>query len=847
MGIISPTFENVRPLSSTAKQILNKRYMQEGEKTWDELVTRVMNYIVPKENDDYLPTKEMIEHRYFLPNSPCLANAGKEGAGLCACYVVDFKDTIEDIYKTKYDFALVARKGGGCGTTLSNLRPKGSNVKGSTHGYAGGPVAFADTISRDMSVITQGGLRPMAIMFTISVYHPDILDFILAKEKEENKKIENANMSVVVDGAFMEAVKADTSYWTKFNDLNYISYKARDIFNLIVEGAWRNGEPGILFQDSINESPYKYTGQKIQATNPCSEQPLPPSGVCNLGSLDLSKFLTKSKEMDFEKLEYATRLGTRFLDRVVDKSTYPTEEIAVWAKNNRAIGMGIMGFADYCLMKQIAYGSDESLAELDTILCKIHEWANDESRKLGRELGVPKECKKLPEPRRNITLTTVAPTGTVSLIAGCVIGDTEIHTIEGKKKIKDIVGTEQYVYSSGKDEILVKKAYNIRKTREKAEIWKIKFDTDDELILTPDHKIMLSDGTWKRTDELNFGDSIREFHKSIWTPQTTTAPSTALYMTNLPRKFNHIAVAEEKYNRKIGKNECVHHIDFNHMNDSRDNLNIISKTEHKKIHSNSMINWSKSNIGKTYEEIFGIEKAKKLKQDKSEKMSGERNHRYGYKLSDEEKELVSIKTKEAMARPDVREHYLEGIKTRKSGRNHKVVSVEFYGHEDVYNMEVEDSENYVANGVVVHNCSSGIEPIFSEITIRNDKTGTYVFEDKLADKPYFRCAVSSNGATEVTWEEHVRVLATAQKNIDSGVSKTINFPNLTHRETISKAIFMAWELGCKGIAVYRNGSRRIEVLTPKNIKKDLCPNCDTSLIIIANIKTCPSCGWKVKI
>ena len=162
-------------------------------------------------------------------------------------------------------------------------------------------------------------------------------------------------------------------------------------------------------------------------------------------------------------------------------------------------------------------------------------------------------------------------------------------------------------------------------------------------------------------------------------------------------------------------------------------------------------------------------------------------------------------------------------------------------------MEVEETENYVANGVVIHNCSSGIEPIFSEVVVRNDKTGTYVFEDKLADKPYFRCAVSANGAQEVTWEEHVKVLATAQKCVDSGVSKTINFPTMTHRDTIYKAIFMAWEMGCKGIAVYRNGSRKVEVLTPKNIKQDKCPNCDTSLVMIANVKTCPSCSWKVKI
>ena len=559
-------FDNVRKLSPTAKQILNKRYMIKGETTWDELVHRVMKYIFPldeKWNEkDFLATQEMIMHRYFMPNSPCLANAGKEGAGLCACYVVDFQDTTEGSIKSKADFIYIARKGGGAGTTLSNLRPKGANVAHSTHGYAGGPVGFADTISHDMKVFTQGGLRGMAIMFTISVYHPDIIEFILAKENEDDKQIENANMSVIVDSRFMELVKNDESYWTHFGDVKYKEYKARDVFNLIVEGAWRNGEPGILFQDAINDSPYKYSDQYIQATNPCAEQPLPPNGVCNLGSLDLSKFVTKSKETDVEKLEYATRLGVRFLDRVVDKSSYPTDEITKWAKENRAIGMGIMGFADFCLMKEIAYGSLQSLDELEILLSKIRNWSIDESEKLGKELGVPKQCKKLPVPRRNITVTTVAPTGTVSLISGC---------------------------------------------------------------------------------------------------------------------------------------------------------------------------------------------------------------------------------------------------------------------------------------------SSGIEPVFSEVVIRNDKTGTYVFEDKLADKPYFRCAVSANGAQEVTWEEHVRVLATAQKNVDSGVSKTINFPAMTHRDTIYKAVFMAWEMGCKGIAVYRNGSRKTEVLTPKNIKQDKCPNCDTALVMIANVKTCPSCSWKVKI
>lgn len=524
--------------------ILRQRYFQNGEKTWEEVVNRVVDYVLSDvEYNQKEISREMILNGYFIPNSPCLVNAGKPNSGLCACFVVDFPDNIEGIYKTKLDFALIARKGGGCGTSLSKIRPEGSKVAGSTHGYAGGGVKFADTISHDADALTQSGFRAMAIMFTESVYQPDVKKFITAKSEEG--KIANANISVVVDDAFMQAVENDKTYWTEFNGVKYDEYKAREIFDLIVEGMWRNGEPGCLFKNKIDDSPYKYTGQEIFATNPCSEQPLPPNGVCNLGSLDLSKFLTKDKEIDWEKLEIAVRYGVRFLDAVVDKSAFPTVDISRWAKENRAIGLGIMGYADLCLMKEIAYGSKEAIDLLSEILNNISILSEDESNRLGKELGIPKQCKKLPTPRRNITLTTIAPTGTISLLAGC---------------------------------------------------------------------------------------------------------------------------------------------------------------------------------------------------------------------------------------------------------------------------------------------SSGIEPIFSEITIRNDKTGTYTFENNLADKEYFRCAVSSNGAREVTWEEHINTLATAQRYIDSGVSKTINFPTMTHRETIGKAIMMAWKEGCKGLAVYRNGSRNKEVLSPKLVKKDRCPICGEDLV-----------------
>ena len=262
-------FKNIRELSSTAMNILEKRYFQNGEKKWSQLVDRVVNWVCFKEDEEYKNLiRDAILNRYILPNSPCLVNAGKEGSGLSACFVVDFPDTIEGIYKTKLDFALIARKGGGCGTTLSKIRPEGSKVNGSTHGYAGGPIKFADTISHDADALTQSGFRSMAIMFVMSIYHPDILKFINAKSEEG--KIHNANISVLVDDEFMKKVNNNENYWTEFDGVKYNEYNAKTIFDLIVEGAWKNGEPGVLFKNRIDESPYKYTGQEIFSTNPCS-------------------------------------------------------------------------------------------------------------------------------------------------------------------------------------------------------------------------------------------------------------------------------------------------------------------------------------------------------------------------------------------------------------------------------------------------------------------------------------------------------------------------------------------------------------------------------------------------
>lgn len=267
---MSKTFKPKSRITDVAKNILRKRYYHEGETKWRHVASRVVNHVCHDWSDDDKSTMyDIIYNRYFLPNSPTLVNAGKnKNAGLSACFALPMDDTIEDIIKTKGDFLHIARSGGGCGTTLSNLRPKGDPVNGSTHGYAGGGIAFGNTISVDAKAMTQSGFREMALMFTFDVRHPDILDFITAKTEEG--KISNANISVMVDDDFMRKVENEETYWTEFNSIKYRELNAKDVFDMIVDGAWRNGEPGLGFSDTINNnSPYRYNKVKLETMNPC--------------------------------------------------------------------------------------------------------------------------------------------------------------------------------------------------------------------------------------------------------------------------------------------------------------------------------------------------------------------------------------------------------------------------------------------------------------------------------------------------------------------------------------------------------------------------------------------------
>jgi len=331
-------------------------------------------------------------------------------------------DSIEDIYSVKFDVARIARAGGGVGISLSHLRPMDQPVKGSSHGKAAGPVAFASTISVDAMILTQAGsLRPMALMFVMDVSHPDIRKFITAKSEEG--VITNANISVMVDDEFMLAVIEDRDYDLTFEGTVYETVKARELFDLITEHTHKNGEPGLLFKDKINNNtPYRYDNRVIYATNPCGEIPAPDNAVCNLGSLNLANFVHEDGYVDASLLSDATIRAVKFLDNVITYNHYPTEDIRNFVERYRPIGLGVMGVADMFLKLGVRYGSQESLDLLDSVMEIIATVANQTSMALGITLGIPEGCENLPTPRRHVTWGSVAPTGSISMIGGCSSG-----------------------------------------------------------------------------------------------------------------------------------------------------------------------------------------------------------------------------------------------------------------------------------------------------------------------------------------------------------------------------------------------------------------------------------------
>ncbi|MCA1818200.1 MAG: adenosylcobalamin-dependent ribonucleoside-diphosphate reductase [Acidobacteria bacterium] len=486
----------VTELGINARKVVSKRYSLKDAKgnpieEWADVVRRVVGHVALAETDParqeefYDAMSGVMLRREFIPNTPCLVNAGKPTGQLAACFVLDVPDSIAGIMKTATDAAIIHQTGGGTGFTFEKLRPAGSMVR-STHGVASGPVSFMNIFNTTTDTVKQGGVRRGANMGIMRVDHPDLLRFIHAKNDQTS--LTNFNISVTVTDEFFGAVDRGEWFQLKFDGKpwdepvfdpvqngDYAVYRAADgstvtfrdkqafrdaessgllarcttelpprpgmvfapdVWNRIVASAHRYAEPGVIFIDEVNRRNHMIQSMgPIYATNPCAEQALHFNNSCNLGSVDVAKFYDADKRVDWERLSEVVRWSTRFLDNVIDVCAWPLAEIDDVVKRTRPVGLGIMGFADLCLMHKIPYGSQESIAFMEELMGFVRREAWIESCALGAERGVFPEYEPnkaaydkflreeigipedVPVTPRNYETTTIAPTGTISLVA----------------------------------------------------------------------------------------------------------------------------------------------------------------------------------------------------------------------------------------------------------------------------------------------------------------------------------------------------------------------------------------------------------------------------------------------
>ncbi len=487
-GSISLAGNGRAAISDNARVVLEKRYLRKDGsgniiETPDGMFRRVAHAIAQPEllyggdadarkwEEKFYQAMSRLE---FVPNSPTLMNAGihlKDGGGtgtLSACFVMGLEDTMDGIMTTAKEMAMVQKFGGGTGFALSHIRPKGVNIS-TTHGRACGPIAVLRHLSSVSKLVTQGGKRDGANMAVMDVHHPDILEFIECKRVEG--EIHNFNISVGASHEFMEAVRDGTDYPLRSledpaNPDSAVAevgrLDAREVFDKIIAGAWRNGEPGLIFLDWVNhKNPTPHMG-RMTATNPCGEQPLLPYESCNLGSINLAKFLVPSTgsgqqaenegglEIDFDHLRDVVRMAARFLDNVIDANSYSVDKIAEMTRATRKTGLGVMGFADMLTMLRIPYDSKEGLQLGRDIMRSVMEEADKMSEELAAERGVflafEGSIYDAPgQPRmRNACRLTVAPTGTISMIAGCSSGIEPLFALCYHKH--NILGGESLLY-----------------------------------------------------------------------------------------------------------------------------------------------------------------------------------------------------------------------------------------------------------------------------------------------------------------------------------------------------------------------------------------------------------------
>jgi ribonucleoside-diphosphate reductase alpha chain len=440
------------PFTENALKILRARYLmrnEEGEfqdKGPADLFHRVADYVASAEKTKKEQKQwagrffDAMMARDFLPNSPTLTGAGRDMC-LSACFVLPIEDSLDSIFETVKDAALVHKEGGGTGFDFSRLRPKGSFVK-RTQGIASGPVSFLRVIDSATEAVKQGGTRRGANMGILRVDHPDIEEFI--RMKIDGKSVNNFNISVAATDVFMEAVRADGSYdiFDPYHKKVVEKKKARAVFDLIVESAWAVGDPGLIFIDRINaHNPTAGLGL-IRATNPCGEQPLHEYESCNLGSINLGRYFSRAaKDMfDWERFGRTIGLAVRFLDDVIDVNKYPLPEIEQMTRSNRRIGLGVMGWADLLIRMNIRYDSPAAIKLAERIMTFMRKESTAASAALAVERGnFPNIAKSVYKGKkmRNATTLTIAPTGTISRIAGCSSSIEPVFAFEFTSKIID--------------------------------------------------------------------------------------------------------------------------------------------------------------------------------------------------------------------------------------------------------------------------------------------------------------------------------------------------------------------------------------------------------------------------
>ncbi len=428
------------PLSKNARLLLERRYLKKNTRgeiieTPEELFRRVARVVASADRLFDSDAKveqteeaffELMARLDFLPNSPTLMNAGRPLGQLSACFVLPIRDSIRSIFTALKQAAMIHQSGGGTGFSFSRLRPKGALVH-TTHGRASGPVSFMEVFDCATEAIKQGGTRRGANMGVLRVDHPDILEFVRAKQHPN--RLRNFNISVAVTDTFLQGVRQDAFFETRHpqNRRTGQRLSARDVFDAIVQAAWETGDPGLLFLDRVNrDNPTPQLGF-IESTNPCGEQPLLPYESCNLGSINVSHFV-RSGQVDFDRLRDVVRDAVHFLDNVIEVNRFPLPQIRKMTRGNRKIGLGVMGFADLLILLGIPYDSEGAVRLAEELMAFIQREAKNKSQELARQRGAFPNFKGSmydrpdTKPIRNATRTTIAPTGSISILAGASSG-----------------------------------------------------------------------------------------------------------------------------------------------------------------------------------------------------------------------------------------------------------------------------------------------------------------------------------------------------------------------------------------------------------------------------------------